>query len=63
MKSKLLNISGVEILSRENLKNIVGSAIIDMSKCGCSCSGSVTGPAYCQMYMACIQVYTCNEEM
>lgn len=63
MRTKLLNVSGVEVLSRENLKNIQGSAIVDLSKCGCSCSGAVTGPAYCHIYFACLQVYTCNEEM
>ncbi|MEO4005616.1 MULTISPECIES: hypothetical protein [unclassified Flavobacterium] len=62
MKTNLLNISGVQVLSKENQRQILGQALVigDISKCGCSCSGSVTGPAYCQRIMVCPQVYTCN---
>lgn len=65
MKSKFLNIEGMEILSKENQKTIFGGAggNNDLSKCGCSCSGSVTGPFYCHKVIACPQVYTCNQEI
>ncbi|WP_130734173.1 hypothetical protein [Flavobacterium sp. J27] len=65
MKSKFLNIAGVQVLSKESQKNILGgiSGDYDLSKCGCSCSGSVTGPFYCQKFIACPQVYTCHEEI
>jgi hypothetical protein len=63
MKTNILNIAGVEVLSKENLKTIKGQgfAAVDLSLCGCSCSGSVTGPKYCVYYIACLQVYTCQE--
>ena len=62
MKSRLLNLSGVEVLSKESQKAIVGQAgKPDLSLCGCSCSGSVTGPYYCVQYIGCPQVYTCND--
>ncbi|MEG1589475.1 hypothetical protein [Chryseobacterium sp.] len=51
-------------LKQADLKNIVGGikgGKPDLSLCGCSCSGSVTGPEYCPQYIACPQVYTCNE--
>ncbi|WP_445711755.1 hypothetical protein [Flavobacterium sp.] len=65
MKSKLLKIEGVVTLNRENQKNILGgvSGNVDLSKCGCSCSGSVTGPFYCSRYFACPQVYTCDDNV
>lgn len=65
MKSKFLNIKGAEILTKENQKTILGgiSGNYDLSKCGCSCSGSVTGPFYCIRFIACPQVYTCNQEI
>lgn len=63
MKAKFLNISGIEVLSRESMKQIKGQAKLDFSKCGCDCRGSVTGPDYCRIYFACAQVYTCQEEM
>jgi hypothetical protein len=59
MKTKLLNSLGVTLLSRESQKLIVGQARPDIRKCGCSCSGAVTGPAYCASLIACPQVYTC----
>lgn len=64
MKTRLLNIAGVEVLSRESQKMITGQGKggnPDLSLCGCSCSGAVTGPAYCVQYIACPQVYTCND--
>lgn len=61
MKTNILNIAGVEVLSKENLKAIKGQGPVDLSLCGCSCSGSVTGPKYCVYYIACPQVYTCNQ--
>ena len=51
-------------LKQADLKNIVGGikgGNPDLSLCGCSCSGSVIGPKYCPQYIACPQVYTCNE--
>ena len=51
-------------LKQAELKNIVGGikgGKPDLSLCGCSCSGAVTGPEYCPDYIACPQVYTCNE--
>ncbi|THF53154.1 hypothetical protein E6C50_02825 [Flavobacterium supellecticarium] len=65
MKTNLLNISGVQVLSKENQRQIFGQVFVeetgDISKCGCSCSGAVTGPAYCQRLIACPQVYTCPQ--
>ncbi|MGN7866184.1 hypothetical protein [Chryseobacterium sp.] len=48
-------------LERDNLKNIVGgiSGTPDLSLCGCSCTGAVTGPSYCINYKRCLQVMTC----
>lgn len=65
MKSKLLNIQGAELLSRDAQKTIVGSGKgnPDLSLCGCDCAGSVTGPWYCSNYIACPQVYTCQDEI
>ncbi len=61
MKTSLLGINGIKVLSRESQRSIKGQAKLDLSKCGCSCSGSVTGPSYCNIYFACLQVYTCEE--
>ncbi|MEO4005617.1 MULTISPECIES: hypothetical protein [unclassified Flavobacterium] len=65
MKANLLNITGVQVLSKENQRSIYGQVFveepIDLSKCGCSCSGAVTGPSYCDRYIGCPQVYTCGE--
>ncbi|GEM_PF-214980 len=65
MKTNLLNITGVEVLSKENQRQIFGQVFVEetgpISNCGCSCSGAVTGPAYCNRIMACPQVYTCGE--
>jgi hypothetical protein len=47
---------------KQDLKNITGgiSGKPDLSLCGCSCSGAVTGPNYCSIY--CLpQVYTCGQ--
>lgn len=64
MKSRLLSISGITKLTRENQKQILGgiSGSVDLSKCGCDCAGSVTGPFYCSQYFGCPQVYTCKDE-
>ncbi|MFL9833099.1 hypothetical protein [Chryseobacterium terrae] len=51
-------------LKQADLKNIVGGikgGTPDLSLCGCSCSGAVTGPEYCVYYIGCPQVYTCND--
>ncbi|MCG2611622.1 hypothetical protein LZZ90_08895 [Flavobacterium sp. SM15] len=66
MKTRLLNIPGAEVLSKETQKMIKGSGKggnPDLSLCGCSCSGAVTGPDYCVQYIACPQVYTCNDSI
>ncbi|MET3037014.1 hypothetical protein ABXT08_12970 [Chryseobacterium sp. NRRL B-14859] len=63
-------IKNAKKLRKEDLKNIsggmdsLGSVKVgnpDLSLCGCSCSGSVTGPWYCVQYIACPQVYTCDQ--
>jgi hypothetical protein len=61
MKTKFLNTVGVEVLSKESQKLIIGQAGIDIRKCGCSCSGAVTGPAYCASLIACTQGYNCTD--
>lgn len=52
-------------LKNSELKNIVGGAgkigKPDLSLCGCSCTGAVTGPDYCNIYMGCPQVYNCKD--
>jgi hypothetical protein len=52
-------------LKSADLKEITGGAgkigTPDLSLCGCSCSGAVTGPKYCPTYIACPQVYTCDD--
>ena len=64
MKTNLLNIEGVTILSKKSQSTVQGQASgADLSLCGCSCSGAVTGPFYCHKYIACPQVYTCAETM
>ena len=64
MKTNLLNIEGVTVLSKKSQSTVKGQASgVDLSLCGCSCSGSVTGPFYCNKYIACPQVYTCQETM
>ncbi|GGX12614.1 hypothetical protein [Aquimarina muelleri] len=59
MKTNLSKIKGANVLSRENQSKIKGQGGVDLSLCGCSCSGAVTGPAYCHKYIACPQVHTC----
>ncbi|UUC44443.1 hypothetical protein [Flavobacterium cerinum] len=64
MKTNILNIAGVQVLSKESQRAVVGQAggkNPDLSLCGCSCSGAVTGPFYCSDYIACPQVYTCGD--
>ncbi|WGH75983.1 hypothetical protein P8625_02105 [Tenacibaculum tangerinum] len=63
MKQNFLNISGVTVLSKKQQQNLNGGAGVDLSLCGCDCTGSVTGPFYCRRYIACTQGYTCNEDM
>jgi len=52
-------------LKKSDLKSIVGGVgggslgTPDLSLCGCSCTGAVTGPKYCSSYIACPQVITC----
>ncbi|MGO4710059.1 hypothetical protein AB4Y90_13270 [Chryseobacterium sp. 2TAF14] len=51
-------------LNKTALKDIVGGAkggTPDLSLCGCSCTGAVTGPEYCSIYMGCPQVYNCKD--
>ena len=51
-------------LKQADLKNIVGGIKVgnpDLSLCGCSCTGAVTGPLYCTQYMGCPQVYNCKD--
>ncbi|WP_103069740.1 hypothetical protein [Aquimarina sediminis] len=59
MKMNLSKIKGANVLSRENQSKIKGQAGVDLSLCGCSCSGAVTGPKYCEDYFACPQVHDC----
>jgi hypothetical protein len=65
MKTKLKNIKGAQILSKETQRKILGQfgscAGYDLSLCGCSCSGAVTGPKYCRGCIYCLQVYTCDD--
>jgi len=66
MKNNLLNIKGIEILSKENQKEIKGRAgwgVSGWGNCGCDCAGRVTGPPSCYKLIACPQVYTCDEYM
>jgi len=50
-------------LKSSDLKEIVGGVgkigTPDLSLCGCSCTGAVTGPSYCSQYIGCQQVITC----
>ncbi|PWN69244.1 hypothetical protein C1631_014385 [Chryseobacterium phosphatilyticum] len=59
MSQKILK--NAKKLERENLKDIIGgiSGNPDLSLCGCSCTGAVTGPSYCVKYKRCLQVMTC----
>ncbi|RZS99027.1 hypothetical protein [Aquimarina brevivitae] len=62
MKTNLLNIKGVTVLSKKSQSTVKGEGCgVDLSLCGCSCSGSVTGPFYCYYFTACPQIYTCDE--
>jgi hypothetical protein len=62
MKKNLLNISGVSVLNRTEQQSVSGGLGVDLSKCGCDCAGRVTGPKYCELYIACPQVYTCGQD-
>lgn len=57
------SIRNAKKLQKQDLKNIAGgiSGKPDLSLCGCSCSGAVTGPDYCSIYMGCPQVYNCGQ--
>jgi len=47
-------------LGKSDLKEITGGVITpDLSLCGCSCTGAVTGPKYCKQYFGCPGVITC----
>ncbi|AXG71082.1 hypothetical protein KORDIASMS9_03337 [Kordia sp. SMS9] len=65
--SKILNIKGAKEISKAEQRQIhggIGLAIdidFDLKKCGCDCAGRVTGPWYCNRYIACPQVYTCDD--
>lgn len=49
-------------LKKQDLKSITGGiGKPDLSLCGCSCSGAVTGPDYCSIYMGCPQVDNCPQ--
>lgn len=66
MLRNTLKIKNAQELSRSEQRAILGGAgggttPPDLSKCGCDCAGRVTGPAYCPLYMGCLQVYTCDE--
>ncbi|AXG71080.1 hypothetical protein KORDIASMS9_03335 [Kordia sp. SMS9] len=65
MKKSILNIKGVSVISKKDQKEINGGIFaeekIDLTKCGCDCTGSVTGPSYCQIHFGCLQVYTCDD--
>ncbi|MBW7674019.1 hypothetical protein [Chryseobacterium chendengshani] len=57
------NLKNAKKLNSADLKNIVGGVgkigTPDLSLCGCSCTGAVTGPKYCSQYIGCPQVITC----
>ncbi len=59
MKTNLLNLAEFKVLSRENQGKIRGQEGVDLSLCGCSCTGYVTGPAYCSRYIACPHEIIC----
>ena len=66
MKKSILNIKGATAISKAAQSDINGGARWkpggnDLSKCGCDCAGRVTGPFYCQLEIACPQVYTCDD--
>ncbi|WP_025741024.1 hypothetical protein [Aquimarina pacifica] len=61
MRNSILNIERITVLSKESQKQINGAILDSSEPCGCSCSGSVTGPARCRVEIACPQVYTCDE--
>ena len=67
MKSKLSSIKGAQILSKDSQRKIVGQIgsckLLDLSLCGCDCAGRVTGPFYCNGCIACLQVYTCGDDI
>lgn len=68
MLKNTLKIKNAQQLSRDEQRAILGGAgggttPPDLSLCGCDCAGSVTGPSYCIKYIACPQVYTCDDDI
>lgn len=64
MKKNILNIKGASVISKNEQSQInggIGLGGYDLSLCGCDCAGRVTGPKYCPWFMACPQVYTCDD--
>lgn len=63
MKTNLLNVSGVSVLSKGAQSQITGKAKgpVDLSLCGCNCAGNVIGPSYCGAHILCTLEYTCEE--
>ena len=61
------NLKNAKKLNKADLKDIVGgiskNGNPDLSLCGCSCSGAVTGPFYWSSYIGCPQVYTCDDAL
>ena len=60
MKKNILNIKGATAISKQSQSEINGG-ISGIGACGCDCAGRVTGPAYCQQILGCLQVYRCND--
>lgn len=63
MKKSILNIKGIEVISKQAQSEISGgiSWPFPITGCGCDCAGRVTGPKYCIEILACPQVYTCDD--
>lgn len=65
MKKSILNIEGVNAISKEAQRQINGGAgwPSKCTGCGCDCAGNVTGPLCCHITIACPQVYTCGSDI
>lgn len=62
MKKTTSSLKKAMPLKREDLKNIIGgNGGEEMLLCGCDCGGRVTGPKYCESYISCPQIYTCDD--
>ncbi|MEM6719579.1 MAG: hypothetical protein AAF611_09705 [Bacteroidota bacterium] len=59
--SKILNIKGATEISKSEQSQINGGFGYDLSLCGCDCAARVTGPKYCPWFIACPDVYTCDD--